>query len=243
MNPLNHLKLPKIKVFVSAGGNDDCWWFPQPYEVVDKIHDANVVLLTGGSDVDPARYGHKPHPSTSSNIARDEKDFIAFQTARELKLPVIGICRGAQFLCVMAGGKLVQDQTNSLSRHALNTFIRQTIMVRSDHHQAQYPWQLEASSWDLLGWTDNIHNHHSVWVPHNGFRDLVANHGHFYSNNPVKGPHLPEVEDVYYRNINSLAIQSHPEWAHENEDHDVEMVTYYRSLVLRLLNGWDSAST
>lgn len=68
------------------------------------------LLLTGGADVDPARYGARPSP----RLGRVEPERDAFETgllraARELGLPVLAICRGIQLLNVTLGGSLVQD--------------------------------------------------------------------------------------------------------------------------------------
>lgn len=83
--------------------------------------------------------------------------------------------------------------------------------------------------------------HHYGWHPQAGLFELINNAGYKYVS-PIKSPHLPEIEDVYYRNINALAIQSHPEWAKEDQPEDAEAFSYYRSLVLRLMYGWDKAA-
>lgn len=71
---------------------------------------ADGLLLTGGEDIDPARYGQAPHPATGTpNAARDELEFAALRMALERELPVLAICRGHQLLNVALGGTLVQD--------------------------------------------------------------------------------------------------------------------------------------
>ncbi len=68
------------------------------------------LLLTGGEDVDPARYGAIPHPATSApNRMRDETELALFAAARSRRLPVFAICRGIQIANVALGGTLVQD--------------------------------------------------------------------------------------------------------------------------------------
>ncbi len=68
------------------------------------------VVLAGGKDVDPARYGaRETHPSVKMDPDRDETDFAAFETARRQGLPTLGICRGLQVINVAMGGTLVQD--------------------------------------------------------------------------------------------------------------------------------------
>ena len=68
------------------------------------------VVLSGGLDVDPARYGEREtHPSVEVDPHRDATDFAAFQSARREGLPVLGICRGLQVVNVALGGTLHQD--------------------------------------------------------------------------------------------------------------------------------------
>ena len=70
---------------------------------------ADLVMFTGGSDVTPMYYGHNKEPYTSINTERDIEEFDIFSQASALNKKCIGICRGAQFLCVASGGKLIQD--------------------------------------------------------------------------------------------------------------------------------------
>jgi putative glutamine amidotransferase len=67
------------------------------------------LLLPGGGDVDPARYGETPDPETGSIDAdRDGWEVACALAAFEADLPVLAICRGAQVLNVALGGSLVQ---------------------------------------------------------------------------------------------------------------------------------------
>ena len=68
------------------------------------------LVLTGGEDVDPARYGADPHPELGPvNHHRDETELALLARARELSLPTFAICRGVQVVNVGLGGTLVQD--------------------------------------------------------------------------------------------------------------------------------------
>jgi putative glutamine amidotransferase len=67
------------------------------------------LLLTGGVDVDPARYGEERHPTVNLEPDRDAFEFALLSQAREARLPVFGICRGLQVMNVAMGGTLVQD--------------------------------------------------------------------------------------------------------------------------------------
>jgi putative glutamine amidotransferase len=68
------------------------------------------VLLTGGADIDPARFGEERHPATYDVAPeRDALEIETVTTALDRELPVFGICRGAQVLNVALGGSLWQD--------------------------------------------------------------------------------------------------------------------------------------
>lgn len=72
---------------------------------------ADGILLCGGPDVDPGRYGEERHPNANLSIVpeRDALEWRILRTARERKLPVFGVCRGMQTLNAFLGGTLWQD--------------------------------------------------------------------------------------------------------------------------------------
>jgi putative glutamine amidotransferase len=68
------------------------------------------LLLTGGGDVDPARFGEAPHPTVYEVApARDTLETSAVQIALDRRLPILAVCRGIQVLNVALGGSLYQD--------------------------------------------------------------------------------------------------------------------------------------
>jgi putative glutamine amidotransferase len=70
------------------------------------------LLLGFGRDIEPARYGADPHPtSTEHSPRRDEVELALFAEALERELPVLGICRGMQIVNVALGGTLYGDRS------------------------------------------------------------------------------------------------------------------------------------
>ena len=68
------------------------------------------LLVTGGPDVDPARFGEKRSPACGSLLpARDEAELLLISLADRADKPVFGICRGMQVMNVARGGTLHQD--------------------------------------------------------------------------------------------------------------------------------------
>jgi putative glutamine amidotransferase len=68
------------------------------------------LVLSGGEDVDPARYGAAPHSALGAvHAARDAWELALVGEARRRGTPTLAICRGIQVLNVALGGTLVQD--------------------------------------------------------------------------------------------------------------------------------------
>jgi putative glutamine amidotransferase len=118
------------------------------------------LVLTGGEDVEPARYGAEPHPQLSTvHAGRDATELSLLEGARERRLPTLAICRGIQVLNVGLGGTLIQDLPSqhpsaiahdgdgprTERSHAISivrdsrlarAVAREHIIVNSFHHQA-----------------------------------------------------------------------------------------------------------
>jgi putative glutamine amidotransferase len=67
------------------------------------------LLLTGGADIDPGRYGAENLGSTDIEPERDQLEAAAWAAAETRGVPVFGVCRGFQAINVFAGGTLLQD--------------------------------------------------------------------------------------------------------------------------------------
>jgi putative glutamine amidotransferase len=74
----------------------------------DTLDRLDALVIAGGSDVDPARYGEEPHPQTAWVAERDAAEFLLLQGALDRDLPVLGVCRGMQLMAVAYDGRLHQ---------------------------------------------------------------------------------------------------------------------------------------
>jgi putative glutamine amidotransferase len=90
------------------------------------------LVLTGGVDVDPARYGEAPHPKVKrTDPERDAFELRLLSEALERDLPVFAICRGHQLLNVAFGGTLLQH-------------------IEDNSHRAQYEVEGFPSRWHTV---------------------------------------------------------------------------------------------
>jgi putative glutamine amidotransferase len=127
-----------------------------PEQACAALDRVGGLVLTGGEDVAPARYGAPPHPKLGEiDAARDAVELALIEGARTRRLPILAICRGIQILNVALGGTLYQDLTSERSsdidhadphtRHGLRveagSLLHDTLAtfetsVNSRHHQA-----------------------------------------------------------------------------------------------------------
>jgi putative glutamine amidotransferase len=87
-------------------------------DVVDTFLDlVDGLILSGGSDFDPARFGDaEVHPATYDILPdRDEAEIRLIQGAMARDIPILGICRGIQAIAIATGGTLIQDVATQYS--------------------------------------------------------------------------------------------------------------------------------
>ncbi|MFT4010131.1 MAG: gamma-glutamyl-gamma-aminobutyrate hydrolase family protein [Nocardioidaceae bacterium] len=69
----------------------------------------DALIVSGGADVAPARYGQEPHPRTTTwRDDRDAWELALLDAASATDIPILGVCRGMQVMAVHAGGELDQ---------------------------------------------------------------------------------------------------------------------------------------
>ncbi len=82
---------------------------PTPQVTAHLLGLIDGLLIAGGPDVEPQRYGQTPSPHTQvPSVERDETEIRLVDQALDDGVPVLGICRGMQLLNVVRGGTLIQ---------------------------------------------------------------------------------------------------------------------------------------
>ena len=207
----NVIKEPEVKQVLNIVIADDTSsldyvsYLNEKYEViVHKVNDVknpkdiDLVLFTGGEDVNPAQYGENLGKNTSINASRDRKEIVTFRKFKGHSF-ILSICRGSQLLTVLSGGKLIQHVEGHCRDHSmvLNNGLKYNIT--SSHHQMIYPFDLNEKDYELIGYSEYFQSNTYL----NGDNEEIE-----LSNNFLE----PEI--VYYKKTNALCIQGHPEWNH-----------------------------
>ena len=156
----------------------------------------SALVIWGGEDISPSLYNHKAIEGSGPEVPthRDRVEEALVYTAIEYNMPIIGICRGAELLCALAGGSLIQHVTGHSGTHLMVELkTGQIIPTNSYHHQMMNPFNIR----------------------HTLITKTLDPRSKVYKVDPTH-PLLPgiqvEPEIVYFPEINGLAIQGHPEF-------------------------------
>lgn len=165
---------------------------------MEKPYLYNLVVLTGGEDLNPSLYGQRMNKFCGTpNNKRDAKDLAVAYAAIRCGIPIVGVCRGAQLINIIAGGQMIQDCDNHTVWHDVITEDGDIMEVSSTHHQMMVPPKNQP--YKLLAWA-----HPS--------RTTAC----FSSSKkkPHKGPEK-EPDCMYFPKQKALAMQYHPEYVAE----------------------------
>ena len=161
----------------------------------------DCLLLWGGTDISASLYGEEPASYNEGPAQPSKRDLIEWECIKKCvanNIPIIGVCRGAQLLCVYDGGKLAQDVSGHLAGHEIVTEDGEVFMASANHHQMMLPRKnahIIATSKEQL---------------HGGMYVGSADKLHFITDGTLD----PEV--VFFPDIKALGIQPHPEWQDPN---------------------------
>ncbi len=106
-----------VRAVREAGGDPVPLLTTQP-EWTAAIRTLCGLVLSGGNAVDPRRYGQVNEGRCRTVIPeRDALEYEAFEFCRDNHLPILGVCRGHQFLNVACGGSMLQDLAITTVEH------------------------------------------------------------------------------------------------------------------------------
>jgi putative glutamine amidotransferase len=149
--------LPAAYADAVAGAGGEPVLLPTASVTADVVGRLDGLVLAGGADIDPARYGEEPGPHTAvTRPDRDASEVAVLQAALDRDLPLLAICRGMQLLNVLLGGTLLQHlpavpgtephqlglgqyaerKVRTAPGSALDGLIGPTATVNCHHHQA-----------------------------------------------------------------------------------------------------------
>ena len=158
-----------------------------PAEIIPRL---DGILMSGGADIDPKRYGAEPEPELQSiEPARDEFELKILELVYECELPVAGICRGLQILNVHAGGSLYQDvPPHSVRDKAPSTRVHDITTEKGSILEKLYGEKLEVNS-----------------LHHQSIKTL----GRHFSASATSNDGI--VEGIEHSQLPIVAVQWHPE--------------------------------
>lgn len=205
----------KNKTFFISGGSrfgEQRVFTAYGFTEVSLMDGADIVVFTGGADINPEIYGEKPHPYTSYMPSRDAREIADYRLAKAKGKAILGICRGAQLMNCMVGGTLFQH-INHPSFHEIVTDEGERFMSNSVHHQ-----MLRVGPGAIIkAWAEDLSNVHEYMEG-----------GHIVNVENVE----KEPEIVIYPEHRMVLVQGHPEF----NSTDVEL-SRFREFVFQLLEN------
>ena len=157
----------------------------------------DCLILWGGTDIHPGYYRQshgRLNGAPAEPSRRDEMEWKAMLFCKKNDIPMIGVCRGAQFMCAFAGGKLIQHVASHGYDHMMETSRGDRVYTTSSHHQMMYPFDVPHQ---LLAWAQPRISNTYLNGDNAEIEEMKAH---------------PEPEIVYFDEIRALAIQGHPEY-------------------------------
>lgn len=175
-------------------------------KTVDDLNGLDLLVFWGGEDISPSLYNERVSGAYSRSIPspRDKFEMLMFQHALGV-MPMLGICRGAQLITALTGGKLWQHVSNHNGSHPIVLPDGKKIITNSLHHQMMRPTE----EMEIIAHTEEALSKYKQNEA--GTFEVDA----------------PEPEICYHPSAKALLIQGHPEYASASSD----LVTVTRDLL------------
>lgn len=177
-----------LRAVVRAGGEPLTLCAEGPAAASERLDGFDGLLLPGGFDLDPARYGQDARSTTvtADFAAQDPFEAELLAAAIERRIPVLAICRGFQLLNVECGGTLIQD------------LPRDSVHRNSVHEVAVAPDSALAAALGVTALSVSSYHHQAVDTIGAGLRVVCR---------------APDgvVEALEHERAELIAVQWHPE--------------------------------
>jgi len=182
------------------------------------------LLLAGGEDIDPARYGQTPHECLGRTTPeRDRLEIILCRMALDSRVPILGICRGIQVLNVATGGTLYQDLASQRPQGERHDFFSSEFpRDRLSHPVTLNPDSLVARILEAENLKVNSLHHQGIERLGEGWR--AVGHAPDGLVEAIEAPDHPF----------AVAVQWHPEELVKHPDHSLRL---FRALVEACIGG------
>lgn len=169
---------------------------------LQHLKDVDAVVLWGGTDISPFLYGEKPNNFNEAGelpSKRDSFEWSVLDYCNKNLIPIIGVCRGAQLMCVYDGGKLIQDVGgHGRGHYVVDIEGKKSFYAAASHHQMMLPKA----------------NTVLIATAEKRLADFYIG-----ENNAINqfDATFREPEAVFFPDIRGIGFQFHPEWADEND--------------------------
>ncbi|MEE9276766.1 MAG: gamma-glutamyl-gamma-aminobutyrate hydrolase family protein [bacterium] len=171
------------------------------------------VILTGGNDVCPAEYGEEEIAEGDFSPPRDRTERALLDEALRREIPVLGICRGMQFMNVYFGGRVVQDVPRQTGREGHPPAVDHAVEIVDER----------MSEW-LGGRTVEVNSYHNQAVSEEGLASALKP----FAVEPKAGL----IEGFYHPELPIAGVQFHPERRPEGDFASSRLIAAFRDRAL-----------
>ncbi|MCL4415418.1 MAG: gamma-glutamyl-gamma-aminobutyrate hydrolase family protein [Actinobacteria bacterium] len=165
------------------------------------------IIFSGGGDVDPKLFGGKLNKKGSYSPQRDQNEIQILNFAKTNQIPVLGICRGTQFLNVSFGGKLIQDLKKDFPNSQNHVATNHQIKLIDPIIQKAFTEE-----------KFHVNSYHNCGL---GSKELSSELNAFAKSDDDL------IEGIYHPNLPIAGIMWHPERKSPNESFNLTIVTAF----------------
>lgn len=189
----------------------------------EDLTKTDCLVVWGGADIWPGFYKKQLSKMGHGGYQPSKRDIIEWTMmvkAKELGIPIIGVCRGAQMLCALAGGYLMQHINGHGGNHIVLTNDGKQFVTNSLHHQMMVPKTPDGAD-----------------VPHELIAWMPELRSDVYWDEDKKVDHAQEPEFIYFNAVKGIAIQWHPEMMGVNSDANKYVANFIKEKLYAVVPG------